>query len=102
MKEYNKLVRDLIPQIIVSSGGTPVCEELDESAYKLALCKKLTEEANEFADGPCMEELADLLEVVEAVCHAYSYDINEILSIKADKKTARGGFEKRILLKHVL
>ena len=102
MKVHNKLVRDLIPQIIVDSGRTPVCSTLSESEYQQELAKKLVEEAQEFAAGPCMEELADLLEVFEAICHSYGYDTNAINSIKASKKTARGGFEDRIYLKHVL
>jgi len=102
MIEHNKLVRDLIPQIIQESGKTAVYETLSENAYRTALGDKLIEEAREFEASPCMEELADLLEVIEALLHCYGYEQNKLLRIKAEKKAQRGGFEKRIFLKHVL
>ena len=102
MKEYNKLVRDLIPQFIEESGKTPVYETLSQASYCAALGKKLIEEANEFHSSPCMEELADLLEVIEALIHCYGYDLDVLLRIKNEKKAQRGGFDKHVFLKHVL
>ena len=102
MKTHNKLVRDLIPGIIQQSGRTAEWETLDEAAYQTALRTKLTEEAREFEQDPCAEELADLMEVMEAIIQSYGYDVNDILRIKADKKAQRGGFDKRIFLRSVL
>lgn len=102
MKIHNKLVRDLIPDIIRNDGRICECEIMDAPAYTKALGKKLVEEAQEFQHVPCEEEIADVLEVIDALCLAYGYDMESILRIKADKKARRGGFEKRILLRRVL
>ena len=102
MKTYSKLVRDLIPDIICRDGKECEWEVMNEADYLKALDQKLTEEAQEFCAGPCEEEIADVLEVIDALCLAHGYDMESILRIKAEKKAQRGGFEKRILLQRVL
>ena len=67
---YNKLVRDLIPQIIEKSGKRAVCDTLSEEAYLEMLDKKLVEEMNEYQTDKNLEELADILEVVYALAEA--------------------------------
>ena len=44
IKNYNKLVRDNIPDIIKNNGGEPIIRILDDSEYKSELEKKLYEE----------------------------------------------------------
>lgn len=44
MKQYNKLVRDKIPQIIESNGEIPIFHHLSLKEYKKELDKKLQEE----------------------------------------------------------
>ena len=61
MKVYNKLVRDRIPDIIRADGHIPQCETLDTARYLDALELKLLEEAAEYRQTPCMEEMADLM-----------------------------------------
>jgi predicted house-cleaning noncanonical NTP pyrophosphatase (MazG superfamily) len=48
-----------------------------------------------------LEELADLLEVMEAVVAARGYAWEQLQEIKEEKKTARGGFAEKILLLEV-
>ena len=74
MKVYNKLVRDRIPDIIRADGHIPQCETLDTAHYLDALEQKLLEEAAEYRQTPCMEEMADLMEVIEAICKARGFD----------------------------
>jgi predicted house-cleaning noncanonical NTP pyrophosphatase (MazG superfamily) len=45
--DYNKLVRDRIPQIIESRGDRAITRVLGEAAYRDALLAKLVEEAQE-------------------------------------------------------
>jgi predicted house-cleaning noncanonical NTP pyrophosphatase (MazG superfamily) len=45
--DYNKLVRDRIPEIIGSHGDRAVTRVLDEADYREALPAKLVEEAQE-------------------------------------------------------
>ena len=59
-----KLVRDRIPEIIIEDGRKPIYHIADADEYKRELCKKVTEELSEFQERPCLEEAADLLEVV--------------------------------------
>lgn len=98
---YNKLVRDRIPEIIVSTGKTCSTEILSEVEYIRMLDAKLDEELAEYHKDQNLEELADLLEVIRAVAIARGYTLEELEQVRAEKAAKRGGFEKRILLKEV-
>jgi predicted house-cleaning noncanonical NTP pyrophosphatase (MazG superfamily) len=98
MKKYSKLVRDKIPEIILSSGSIPITRILSDEEYLKALCDKLIEEANEAKDNPVVEELADLLEVIIAVGQYMGYSMSQIEEARIAKKKLRGGFEKRVFL----
>lgn len=98
---YHKLVRDRIPEIIAATGKTCQTKILDEADYVQQLERKLEEELAEYLESKSVEELADLLEVMEAVAKARGYDWQTVLHIQDEKRAARGGFEKRILLTEV-
>lgn len=95
---YGKLVRDRIPEIIHSEGYTPHVRVLDEGEYIAELNRKLKEEAEEYLSDENPEEIADILEVIEAICTAKGYTKEQIETIKSRKKEARGGFENRLYL----
>ena len=95
---YNKLVRDKIPEIIKASGKTYETEILSDEEYLQMLDKKLDEELTEYHQEQNIEELADLLEVLYATARARGYSIEEIEKVRIDKRKARGGFDKKILL----
>lgn len=101
MKEYNKLVRDRIPEIIDASGKTCTTEILDHDSFLRMLDAKLDEELAEYHKDQNIEELADLLEVIHAAAIARGYTLDDLEQIRAEKAVKRGGFEKRILLKEV-
>ena len=98
---HNKLVRDFIPAIITQSGHTAHTRTLDKEDYLRCLENKLQEETGEYLSSPCMEEIADILEVIEAICAARNYDMQQVLSIKSEKRLKRGGFSDRIYLESV-
>ncbi len=100
-KVYHKLVRDCIPDIIEADGKTCVCETLSDEDYIALLDQKLNEELAEYQESKSLEELADLLEVMQAVVKARGWTLEELEQIRADKVAKRGGFEKKILLKEV-
>ncbi|WP_101910011.1 nucleoside triphosphate pyrophosphohydrolase [Marasmitruncus massiliensis] len=100
-KIYNKLVRDRIPEIIEADGKTCVMEVLSGDAYIKMLDAKLHEELTEYQVSKEIEELADLLEVIQAVVKARGYSLEDLERIRHEKADKRGGFEKRILLKEV-
>ena len=96
---YNKLVRDKIPEIIEASGKTCETEILSDEEYLQMIDKKLDEELAEYHKDQNIEELADLLEVLYATAKARGYSIEELDHVRIEKKKARGGFDKKILLK---
>lgn len=102
MKTYHKLVRDRIPEIIEADGKTCVCETLSDEEYIRLLDEKLNEELAEYQESKSLEELADLLEVMQAVVRARGWTLDELEQVRADKAAERGGFEKKILLKEVV
>lgn len=100
-KIYNKLVRDRIPEIIERDGKRCVTETLSEEAYITALDKKIGEELSEYLRDPCLEELADLTEVIYAVAVARGFTLEELENVRKAKVDNRGGFDKHIFLKSV-
>ena len=55
----------------------------------------------EYHCEPCLEELADLLEVIYAVTVARGHSIDELERVRVTKAEERGGFSRRILLTEV-
>lgn len=86
----DKLVRDRIPEIIESDGKTCVTETLSDARYL------------EMLDAKLNEELADLLEVLQAVVRARGWIWEQLELTRQEKAAKRGGFEKKLLLKEVL
>mgnify|MGYP001615433550 FL=1 len=98
MREYNKLVRDRIPEIIEAKGGESVTHIATDEEYKEKAIEKLQEELAEFLESKDPEELADLLEIIYAVAESRGVSKDELETMRAKKTTARGGFTKRIIL----
>lgn len=101
MIEYDKLIRDKIPEIIEQSGKKCIVEVMDNDTYIEYLDQKLNEELAEYHQDKSIEELADLLEVMYAVVVARGYSVEELERKRLDKAEKRGAFEKRLLLKSV-
>lgn len=100
IKKYNKLVRDKIPEIIFNTGSKPKVYIANEIEYSAHLKKKLQEEVLEFLDDPCVQELADVQEVVLSIASMNGWD--ELLEKeRIAKNINRGGFAKRFILVEV-
>ena len=95
---YNKLVRDKIPEIIESEGKIATVRKAEDKEYKLILQEKLVEEVNEFLENGNYKELADVIEVIIALCDINGISFDELLSVVEGKSKARGGFRDRIIL----
>ena len=99
--KYDKLVRDKIPEIICVQGHGVSFRVLSESEHKEYLEKKLDEEVAEFHKSKDPEELADIFEVVAALCDIYSsYEKVKVRQI--EKRLKRGDFNRRICLIEVI
>jgi predicted house-cleaning noncanonical NTP pyrophosphatase (MazG superfamily) len=97
-KTYNKLVRDLIPDIIEESGNECRTRTLSDGEYLKMLDLKLDEELAEYHKDQNIEELSDILELVRAAAVARGYSLEELESVRAEKAKTRGGFDKKIFL----
>ncbi|MCU1687451.1 MAG: phosphoribosyl-ATP pyrophosphohydrolase [Amycolatopsis sp.] len=99
---YQKLVRDRIPQLIYAAGDVPTWSRLtDDDAYVAALCDKVIEEVGELraaSTAEHAEELADLLEVVQALACALGVAMSDVQPVAAHKRAERGGFGGRVWL----
>ncbi len=98
MVVYNKLVRDKIPEIIEESGRKAKIRYLDNEEFYEALKVKLLEEMTEFLESDRREEIADVLEVLDAILKAKGIGWDEIRQLQDEKRYARGGFEEKVFL----
>jgi predicted house-cleaning noncanonical NTP pyrophosphatase (MazG superfamily) len=101
-KKHNKLVRDKIPDIIRLRGGCPIVRKADEEEYWHKLQEKLKEEVHEFLEAKetheRKEELADVLEVIQAIACHLKCGVDELEILRVKKAEERGGFEGRVIL----
>lgn len=101
MTVYNKIVLDLMPEIIAAEGRVPVVRTLDAAATREALIAKLSEEGAELLAAmpdDAAGELADLPEVVRALAAEYDIDWEVVVRSADDKAVGRRGFSRRISL----
>jgi predicted house-cleaning noncanonical NTP pyrophosphatase (MazG superfamily) len=96
--KFDKLVRDHIPEIIKNKGETPITHIAEEKEYEEALTRKLHEEVDEFLENPSVEEVADVLEVLHAICALKGVDIRTLEEVRQKKAEERGGFKNRVIL----
>ena len=101
MTKRSKLVRDKIPEIIKGNGESPITHKADDVEYWQKLLEKLSEEVDEFRRDQNEGEIADILEVIEAIAEHRGFVWEDIKKIKAKKARERGGFEERIILDDV-
>jgi predicted house-cleaning noncanonical NTP pyrophosphatase (MazG superfamily) len=103
MKE--KLVRDLIPQIIEKDGRKTVTRIAKDEEYIQLLLNKLHEEVEELSNAKKSEivnECADIIEVLDAILKFNGYTLDDALEKKSKKRLERGGFENRIVLERII
>lgn len=99
---YNKLVRDKIPNIIEASSKKAIWSIASDDVYYQKLKDKLVEELDEFLKSDAIEELADLVEVVEAILATKSVTISQFNDIRAKKNQQKGAFTKKFILNSVV
>ena len=100
-REYDKLVRDEIPAVVEADGETPEAHAVDGEEYEERLFEKLSEETAELREEPSAEELADVLEVLDALRVQLGIDEAELERVREEKADERGRFEEGIVLERV-
>jgi predicted house-cleaning noncanonical NTP pyrophosphatase (MazG superfamily)/alkylation response protein AidB-like acyl-CoA dehydrogenase len=101
MSEYQKLIRDKIPQIINSNNRKCQVKKLSNSEYKEALKHKLIEESQEVLTANknnLLEEIADVYEVIDALIKVYKLEKKDIIKVQKHKGKLRGKFNEKLLL----
>lgn len=101
MKEYNKLVRDLIPQIIKNDGKYCTYYNAEKKDMQDLLIAKLDEEVAEFKESGSIEELADIIEVCHGIASFLNYSERDLANTKKDKFIRYGGFYTGVVLQKV-
>jgi predicted house-cleaning noncanonical NTP pyrophosphatase (MazG superfamily) len=101
MKKYNKLVRDKIPAIIRSHGSSCKTRTAKPEEIMSYYRKKIDEELDELFEDPSAEEMADVMEAVDALREKLGFSIDEVISAKSAKRETRGGFRNATILIHV-
>ncbi|OHA79031.1 MAG: hypothetical protein A2V96_01895 [Candidatus Yonathbacteria bacterium RBG_16_43_6] len=96
--EYHKLVRDNIPDIIKAKGEVAVTHVANDTEYAQKLREKLEEEVAEYLHDESISEIADILEVIDAIAEYKGFEYKEIVAVKQEKAEKRGRFAKRIIL----
>jgi predicted house-cleaning noncanonical NTP pyrophosphatase (MazG superfamily) len=111
---YNKLVRDKMIDIYkhdvenkISAGGYEV-RYLEREETLERLKDKLLEEAHEVFDAygetdksHLKEEIADLIEVIDAILYHNDISLSEVLALRDAKKEKKGGFESGLFLESI-
>jgi predicted house-cleaning noncanonical NTP pyrophosphatase (MazG superfamily) len=105
IKEYKKLIRDKIPEIIGKSGNKYNTRVLENEEYKKELLKKIIEEAQEVSEAgnnkkELTKEIGDVLEIINYLIEVFGLDRNEIEKIRQERKESRGGFDKKLFLEY--
>lgn len=98
--KVEKLIRDKIPALLESKGITVHAKAMEEQEFISKLKDKLLEQAKEVleasnSDELC-EELADVMEVVQALSKANGLSIQQIEQTRLKKREIKGGFENKI------
>lgn len=122
--QYNKLVRDRIPNILIKENKAFKASHVDLSAYKKALADKLIEESSEVSEcvkqfehlleiepmsssecdqhrAKITEELGDLLEVFITISNTYNISATALLTAAFAKREKFGKFDDGIFLEWV-
>lgn len=113
-KVFNKLVRDKMIEI----WNYDIENKISASAYSAhympreetleRLKDKLLEESQEVFDAynnedksHLKEEIADVIEVIDAILFHNDISLQEVLAIRDAKKEKKGGFEKGLFLESI-
>lgn len=111
-KVYNKLVRDKMIDIYEHdvankvSASDYVVRYLSPEEIIEKLKDKFVEETQEVVESyedksQLKEEIADVMEVIDAILFHHHIELSEIINIRDAKKAKRGGFEKGLYLESI-
>ena len=98
--QQNKLWRDKAPDMLRAYGSIVQVMPLTDAEYDAQLRIKLLEEADEVCVAKnhkeLMEELADVCEVVDALCKLHGISKEQLIATQTKKRQEKGGFYERM------
>ena len=100
-KLYHKLVRDRIPEIIQEAGKDFSAHQERGTRLRDYAMRKLQEEVMEFVENPCAEEAADIVEILNFICHRQGIRQKSIEAQRLAKAATRGTFVMGYILEWV-
>lgn len=103
-KDYNKLVRDHLPEMLKEKGVNIEFEVLNNKEFSEKLVEKFREEVDEFSNTKTdrlLDQIVDLLEVIYAIAEHRGITESEVEFMRQLKKKRSGGFRKRIMVKTI-
>ena len=100
--QYNKLCRDKTVERSEKIGSKIHFTVLDDNDFDKNLRMKIKEEAEEVALATSRDELitelADVLEVMQALCTLHAVDFEDVVTKQLSIRAERGGFDGRIFI----
>ena len=98
--KINKLIRDKLPTLLDTKHIKVYTSILEDTTYLESLKAKLMEEANEVIHAKTaleiQEELADLLEVIQALCLAHNLVYDQVEATRQQKQVRSDQHLKRL------
>ena len=98
----NKLWRDKMPEIVRARGSLVHIASLNDEEYDKQLKIKLMEEMQEVcaatSQQELIEELADVYEVIDALCALRKISFTDVRDVQTKKRDERGGFYERMFV----
>ena len=101
----NRLYRDKRVAMLEVTGSRFIMRELSHKEYDSALKEKLHEECEEVISTQnkqeLVEEIADVFEVIDALCALYKITKDEVIAVQEKKREKAGGFYERKFVESV-
>ena len=98
IKNYDKAIRDKIPDIIKKSGNSYNVKKLSDDEFLPELEKKLREEVEEYLKSKSVEELADAIEVIYRIAELKGMSNEKLEMLREEKANKRGKFNDNLFL----
>lgn len=98
IKNYDKAIRDKIPDIIKKSGNSYNVKKLSDDEFLPELEKKLREEVEEYLESKSVEELADAIEVIYRIAELKGISNEKLEMLREEKASKRGKFSDNLFL----
>ena len=97
-KNYDKAIRDKIPDIIKKSGNSCNVKKLSDNEFLPELEKKFREEVEEYLESKSVEELAEAIEVIYRIAELKGTSKEKLEMLREEKASKRGKFNENLFL----